>query len=77
MVDQAMSQPKCDPIRAAQEYISKQYPLFDPAGKKLVLSEAEDWWQVTYELPSGMLGGAPIITIDKRNCRIIRAEHTQ
>ncbi|MEA2991911.1 MAG: hypothetical protein QOD40_831 [Alphaproteobacteria bacterium] len=77
MVNQTMSQPKCDLLRVAQEYIAKRYPSFDPAGQKLVISETENLWELTYELPKGMLGGAPIITIDKRTCTIVRAEHTQ
>jgi hypothetical protein len=52
-------------------------PLFDPAGLKQVISERDDFWELTYELPEGMLGGAPIIIIDKRTCVIIRARHTQ
>ncbi len=77
MVEQVMSQPGCDMLRVAQEYIAKRYPSFDPAGLKRVVSEQGNLWQLTYELPTGMLGGAPIITIDKRTCAIVRAEHTQ
>jgi hypothetical protein len=61
----------------AQQYISKRYPEFDSQGLKLVLSEAGQLWEVTYELPKGMLGGVPIITIDKQTCTIVRAEHSQ
>ena len=77
VVNQVMSQPKCDPSRVAQEYIADRFPSFDPAGLKLVISETRNLWEVTYELPKGMLGGAPIITIDKRTCTVVRAEHTQ
>lgn len=75
--NQAMAQQTCDPLIVAQEYIARRYPNFDPAGKKLVISESENLWQLTYELPSYMLGGAPIITIDKSTCTVIRATHTQ
>jgi hypothetical protein len=77
IVDQTMSQPRCDMLRVAQEYIAKRYPSFDPSGLKLVISEEGNFWQLTYELPEGMLGGAPIITIDKRTCTIVRAQHSQ
>jgi hypothetical protein len=73
----SMSQPKCDPLTVAKEYIAKRYPSFDPTGKKLVISETSTQWQITYELPPHMLGGVPIITVEKRTCTIIRAEHTQ
>jgi hypothetical protein len=77
MASQTMAQPKCDTLKIALEYIAKRYPLFDPAGLKQVISEQDNLWELTYELPEGMLGGAPIITIDKRTCTIVRARHTQ
>lgn len=77
MMSQTMSHPKCDLLRVAQGYIAKRYPSFDPAGLKQVVSETGHLWELTYELPEGTLGGAPIITIDKRTCTIVRAEHTQ
>ena len=77
MADRTMSQIKCDPLRVAQEYIAKRFPSFDPAGLKPVISQTEDFWELTYELPPGTLGGVPIITVDKRSCTIVRAKHTQ
>ena len=77
MVDEAMSQPKCDMLRVAQEYIAKRFPSFDATGLKLRISEEGNLWELTYELPEGMLGGVPIITIDKRTCAVVRAQHTQ
>lgn len=77
MVDQTMSQPKCDFLKIAQEYIAQKFPSFDPAGLTPVISEEGNSWILSYELPEGMLGGAPIITIDKRTCTIIRVQHTQ
>jgi hypothetical protein len=74
---QAMSQPKCDVLKAAHDYIDKQYPSFDPTGLKLVMSEAADTWEVTYRLPEHMLGGTPAVTIDKRTCKVVRAIHSQ
>ena len=72
-----MSQPKCDMLRLAREYISKRYPSFDAAGLEPIISESENLWELTYELPRGTLGGAPIITVDKRTCKVIRAQHSQ
>lgn len=74
---EAMSQPKCDMLSVAQQYIAKQFPSFDSTGLKLVTSESGNLWELTYELPRGTLGGVPIITIDKRTCKVVRAEHTQ
>lgn len=77
MANQTMSQPTCDPLRVAQEYNAKRYPSFDPAGQTLVISETGNLWELTYELPKGTLGGAPVITIDKRTCKVVRAQHSQ
>jgi hypothetical protein len=74
---QAMPQPGCDFMKMAQAHIAKQFPFFDPAGLKPFISDSGNLWELTYELPRGTLGGTPIITIDKRTCRVIRAEHSQ
>jgi hypothetical protein len=74
---QAMSHSNCDPLRTAKQYIAKRFPWFDSTGMKLVISEKGHLWEMTYKLPPNMLGGAPIITIDKRTCKIVRAVHEQ
>jgi hypothetical protein len=77
LVNQAMSHSNCDVLELAKEYIRQKYPSFDSSGLKLVVSERENFSEVTFELPKGMLGGVPIVTIDKRSCKVIHAEHTQ
>jgi hypothetical protein len=72
-----MSQPKCNILKIAHAYILQNYPTFDSAGLKPVISQTGKSWQVTYDLPTGMLGGAPIITIDKGSCKVVRAAHSQ
>jgi len=76
-MSQAMAQPACDPLKIALEYIARRYPNFDSAGLKRVISEHDNLWELTYELPEDTLGGVPIITIDRRTCTIVRAIHTQ
>jgi NTF2 fold immunity protein of polymorphic toxin system component len=75
--NQTMSQANCNVLKIAHEYIASRYPLFDAAGLTPVISEQGSLWRLTYELPRGTLGGVPIITIDRRTCRVVRAEHTQ
>ncbi len=77
MADQTMSQTNCDMLKTAQAYIARQYPFFDAAGLKPLISEQGNLWRLTYELPRGTLGGVPIVTIDKRTCLVVHAEHTQ
>jgi hypothetical protein len=77
MVNQVMAQPKCDLLQIAEAYIAKRYPFFVQTGTTPVISDKGGLWEVTYELPEGMLGGAPIISIDKRTCMVVRAQITQ
>ena len=77
MVNQTMAQPKCDLLQIAEAYIARRYPFFVQAGTTPVISDKGNLWEVTYELPEGMLGGAPIISIDKRTCIVVRAQITQ
>lgn len=75
-MSQAMSQP-CDVLKVAQEYIAKHFPSFDVTKFKSIISEQGSMAEVTYELPRGMLGGVPIILVDKKTCRVIKASHSQ
>lgn len=77
MVSQSMAQAKCDVLKIAEAYIVRNFPSFDATGKKPIVSETANGWEVTYELPPWMLGGAPIITIDKETCGIVRAVRSQ
>ena len=74
---EAMSKTECDPLNVAEAYIAKQFPAFDSSGLKRIISQKGGLWQLTYELPAGMLGGAPIVTVDMRTCKVVSAVHTQ
>jgi hypothetical protein len=71
MENETMAQPQCDVVKLAEQHIAKFLPSFDPAGKRLVVRESGNLCEVTYELPPWMLGGAPIVTIDKRTCKVV------
>jgi len=64
-------------LKVAQDTIARRYPSFDPTGMKLIVTETAKFWKITYELPKDMLGGVPIITIDKRTCRVVSVQHSQ
>ena len=72
-----MAQPQCDFFGIAQQFIAERYPTFDSMGLPPIISETDSFWELTYALPRGTLGGVPIITIDKRICKIVRAVHSQ
>jgi hypothetical protein len=74
---QGMGQPKCDVLKIAEEFVAKKYLLFKASGMKALVSERERQWIVTYELPPSAIGGAPIVTSDKRTCQVVGAHHTQ
>jgi len=75
--NKAMSQPQCDFMKIAEEYIAKLFPFFNSTGKTLVVSENDQLWEMTYRLPSDTLGGAPIVTIHKRTCLVVCVQLTQ
>jgi NTF2 fold immunity protein len=75
--ERAMSQTPCEFQKIAEDHIQSRWPEFDRAGKTLIISESEDVWEITYELPPDMLGGTPVIVIDKSTCKIIRSYITQ
>lgn len=75
--DTVMSQQNCDPRKSADAYIAKHFPSFDTSGSSPRVLEQDVVWKVTYDLPDGVLGGAPVVAIDKRTCRVVRAWHTQ
>ena len=52
-------------IRAAEQAVIAKFPDFKAEGKKPVLRDMGDHWEFTYELPPTMLGGAPVVIIDK------------
>jgi hypothetical protein len=77
MGSQSTAQPKCDPASAAENFVAKQYPSFGPVGKKVVVTEQRDRWIFSYELPTHMLGGVPVVIVDKKTCKVVDAHHTQ
>lgn len=77
MADHSVSNHTCDVLRIAEEEIVKRFPSFFPTSFKQVVSDKGNVWELTYEVPIGVLGGVPIVTIDKTTCAIIRIEHTQ
>ena len=72
-----MSKAERQAIATAEILIAKKYPDFDKAKMRIVIRSMGDHWEVSYELPSDMLGGAPVVLIDKRTGVVIRSFRTQ
>lgn len=59
------------------EYVSTHYPDFKKKNKKPVIKDKTGYWEFTYELPEYMIGGAPVVHIDKNSLRVIKSYRTQ
>jgi hypothetical protein len=64
-------------ISAAEQAVIAKFPDFKTEGKKPVLQDMGDHWEFTYELPATMLGGAPVVVIDKKTNSISHIYRTQ
>ena len=64
-------------ISAAEQAVVASFPDFKSEGKRPVLRDMGDHWEFTYELPPTMLGGAPVVIIDKGTKSIRRIYRTQ
>lgn len=64
-------------ISVAEQYVATQYPTFDKSRKKVVIKAAGGQWEVTYELPSDMLGGAPVVLVDMKTMKVTRSYRNQ
>jgi hypothetical protein len=72
-----MTRDQCTAMRIAERYIAVKYPQFDSVRFPPVVHERGTSWEVSYELSPDMLGGTPVITIDKVTLKVIGAYHTQ
>ena len=73
MVSPTMSQPKCDFLKIARDYIAKEFPVIDFSQRHPVTSESDSFLEVRYDLPPDRLGLVPVIVIDKWTCEIVHA----
>ena len=64
-------------MKIAEDYVAENYKIIDTRNLKPVIKDEGDYWNFYYELPSTMMGGAPVVLIDKRTLKIIRSYMTQ
>ena len=64
-------------MTAAEQAVLAKWPDFKSEGKKPVLHDMGDHWEFTYQLPPTMLGGAPVVIIDKKTKSISQIYRTQ
>ena len=64
-------------MSTAEQAVIAKWPDFKSEGKKPVLKDMGEHWEFTYELPPTMLGGAPVVIIDKKTKSISQIYRTQ
>jgi hypothetical protein len=64
-------------LKAGVAHIAQRYPDFDPARKTPVVHDKGNAWEVTYTLPSDMLGGAPVVLLRKKDLSVEKEYRTQ
>jgi hypothetical protein len=72
-VDQAMSQPKCDLVKIAEDYTRARWPVDLITDRRVRTWLEGDVWKVAFEIPSDTLGFVPEIGIDQRTCQVVSA----
>jgi len=75
----AMCDERREILRIASEEVARRWPqsLDMTTSLPAVIIDRGNSWFVYYDLPPGVRGGTPEITIDKNTCRIINAAHGQ
>ncbi len=66
----------CNMLEVAERSIVKMYPAFDLKEFRQAITQNGNLCELTYEMPNSMLGSVPIVTIDKRTCKVVRIIHT-
>ena len=68
---------ECTVARVAERAIAVHYPDFDSIKFPPVVLERESFWIVYYKLSNDMMGGTPIVEIEKGSFRVIKVYHDQ
>lgn len=61
----------------AKNHIFRVYPDFKANDLCLQVTDSQDKWEVTYQLPSNMIGGSPVVVLDKQTGTVLRSYRTQ
>ena len=63
--------------RVAERHIAIRYPDFDSVKNAPIIYDKGDAWEVEYELSKGVIGGTPVVVIEKGTLKVLRSFHTQ
>jgi len=69
-----MSQPNCDVVKVAEDYVRTHLSFIRIANRRWSSSVEGDVWTVRLELPEGHLGFVPEIGVDRGTCQVVSAK---
>jgi hypothetical protein len=65
-------------VELARHYILTQRPEWkEKLAREARVTETATQFEVTWSLPADTIGGVPVVIIDKRTGRVVKAYHTQ
>lgn len=64
-------------VQIANRYVASRYPQSSALSRPAAITERRGQWEVTYPLPPHLMGGGPVITIDKGSRAIVASRHQQ
>ena len=73
MVNPAMSQPNCDLVKIAEDYVRQRWSFIDVTDRRRTNSVEGAVWKVRFTLPDDTLGYVPEVTIDRKTCQVVGA----
>jgi len=64
-------------IAAGEAYVKSKYPDFKKDNRKHMVRDKGITWELYYQLPPGMIGGGPVIIMDKDSLKVLDSYRTQ
>lgn len=64
-------------LQAGIKLVAEKFPDFSPDRKTSTVTEDGDTLVFTYELPADMLGGAPVVVLNKADLSVVKTYRTQ
>jgi hypothetical protein len=72
-----MNATECAVTQIAEKEVAAKFPDFDMARNPPMVQDKGNQWRVDYRLPDGVLGGTPVVLIDKKTMKVVRVFHSQ
>jgi hypothetical protein len=64
-------------IAAGRDFVRQRFPDFVEDRKTPIVTEKGETWEFTYRLPDDMLGGAPVVILNKADLSVREFYRTQ